>query len=239
MAEKIRLQKVLASRGLASRRGAEDLIAQGLVKVNGVVVTAMGVMVDPGLDLVEVDAGALKKREAQKTVVMLHKPQGYVTSKDRREGRIVMSLVADHPLVQDLNPVGRLDKDSTGLLLLTNDGILHYSLMDPEKHSPKEYLVATSPPPKLGQIKKMAQGMVIEGKQTRPARAWPDGADSFRIVLTEGRNRQIRKMCQKVGLEVKSLKRVRVGKVMLGDLREGKWRELSEREIKLLKGESI
>jgi pseudouridine synthase len=232
---KIRLQKILASRGLASRRGAEDLIARGLVKVNGQVVTQMGVLADPDVDRIEVDQPALEGIQAGLCMVMLNKPAGYATTRDEGEGRIVMQLVASHPKAGELNPVGRLDRDSCGLLLLTNDGRLGYSLLDPETHQEKEYVVEVEPAPTRSQLEKMASGLVLDGTKTRPAKVVPEGPSGFRIILTEGRNRQIRRMAQKVGLEVTSLKRVRVGSVRLGGLSEGKWRELTGVEVESLR----
>ncbi len=238
MSETVRLQKILAGRGLASRRGAEDLIARGLVRVNGRVVTEMGLKVDPDRDLVEVDQAGLKDLSSRLCVVMLNKPVGFSTTRDRTEGRIVMDLLADHPLAAELNPVGRLDRDSCGLLLFTNDGRLGYSLMDPQRHREKEYVVRVSTRPTSGQLEKLGRGVLLDGRPTRPAKVAPEGEAGFRITLTEGRNRQIRRMAEKVGLEVTSLKRVRIGPLRLGGLGEGKWRELTEEEEERLRQET-
>jgi len=137
----IRLQKVLADRGIASRRKAEELILAGKVRVNGQVVNILGTKVDPQADRIEVEHSAVLELKASRVVLALNKPVGYATTRDEGEGRIVMELIADHPRAAALNPVGRLDRDSRGLLLFTNDGVLHYALMDPERHLDKQYLL--------------------------------------------------------------------------------------------------
>lgn len=224
----------MADMGLASRRASEELIRQGKVRVNGQVVTELGTRVRPGTDRISLEEGALEGLRGRRTVLLLHKPPGYATTRDEGEGRIVTQLIASHPLAAALNPVGRLDRDSRGLLLFTNDGVLHYALMDPERHLEKEYAVQVRPAPKEGQLAKMAAGLVIEGQATRPCRTRSLGGDRFSIILTEGRNRQVRKMCAKVGLEVLDLCRIRQGPLELGGLAQGAWRELSASEIAML-----
>ncbi len=235
MVGQVRLQKVLAERGLASRRGAEALIAQGLVKVNGRVVTEMGLKVDPDKDLIEVDQAGLEAKAQDLAVLMLNKPEGIVTTRAEGEGRSVMDLVSAHPLAAQMNPVGRLDKDSCGLLLLTNDGRLQYAIVAPESHLDKEYEVSLSAPAMPGQLARMAEGVRLDGRPTLPARIKPINNTRFLMTLTEGRNRQIRRMAEKVGLEVARLRRLRVGPVELGGLAEGKWRALSPAELKSLR----
>jgi pseudouridine synthase len=229
-----RLQKVLAARGYASRRGAEKLIAEGRVRLNGETVHTMGLKVDPEKDRIEVDAEALQTIAKTRVVVMLYKPFGVVTTRSEAEGPSVLGLLEKHPLAQSLNPVGRLDKDSSGLLLLTNDGRLQYAIVDPASHVEKEYHVTCNVPPLPSQLKRLQEGMSVEGHRLRSCVVEKLDALSFRIILTEGRNRQIRKMVKKVGLEVRSLKRLRVGPLALGSLAPGSWRELSSKEIKAL-----
>ncbi len=232
--QSIRLQKAIADRGLASRRKAEELIVAGKVKVNGQVVTELGTKVDPAKDVLVVDGLALATLKASQVVLLLNKPTGYATTRDKAEGSIVMQLISRHPQAAELNPVGRLDRDSRGLLLFTNDGLLHYALMDPARHLEKEYEVRVGPAVNAGQLKKMAQGLAIDGVMTKPCKVEPMGEDGFRITLTEGRNRQIRKMAAKVGLTVLDLKRVRQGPVVLAGLPEGRFRELAPSEVAAL-----
>ena len=231
----VRLQKVLADQGYASRRGAEKLIADGFVRVNGEVVKTMGIKVDPKIDRVEVDPRAVQKIEKAKVVLMLNKPIGFVTTRSEGEGMTVIDLVRKHPHVSELNPVGRLDKDSCGLLLLTNDGVLQYAIVNPETHLEKEYEVRVSVPALPSQLKRMQEGMIVEGHKLRSCVVEKIDAMRFRIILTEGRNRQIRKMADKVGLKVTRLTRLRVGPILLGDLAEGKWREISHAELAAIK----
>jgi 23S rRNA pseudouridine2605 synthase len=231
----VRLQKVLAERGLASRRGAEKLIADGLVRVNGETVREMGSKVDPESDRIEVDQKTVERLGQSKVVLMLNKPVGFVTSKSLNEGMTVIDLVRKHPRFADLNPVGRLDKDSAGLLLLTDDGLLQYAIVNPETHLEKEYVVTCSVPALPSQLKRMQEGMTLEGHKLRSCVVDKIDAMNFRIILTEGRNRQIRKMAEKVGLKVTRLQRLRVGPQVLGDLKEGQWRQLSAAEVKALK----
>jgi 23S rRNA pseudouridine2605 synthase len=230
-----RLQKILAGRGFASRRGAEKLIAEGLVKVNGVVVREMGVKADPETDRIDVDTRSLATLDKAQVVVMLNKPVGFVTTKSEGEGMTVIDLVRRHPKSAELNPVGRLDKDSAGLLLLTNDGLLQYAIVNPQSHLEKEYLVTVTVPALPSQLKRMQEGMTLEGHKLRSCVVEKVDAMNFRIILTEGRNRQIRKMADKVGLKVSRLQRLRVGPQVLGDLKEGAWRELSHSELAKLR----
>ncbi|MEI7640576.1 MAG: pseudouridine synthase [bacterium] len=233
--EPIRLQKYLAEKGYASRRGAEKLIADGFVKVNGILITEMGIKVTPGQDTVEVNAKAISKINASKTVIMLNKPLGFVTTKSPDEGRNVMELIAKHPLASQMNPVGRLDKDSSGILLFTNDGLLQYAIVNPETHLEKEYEVTTEEDHTPSQLEKMTEGVMLDDSKTRPAPVKVTGPNKFNICLTEGRNRQVRRMCKKVGLTLIELRRVRINTLVLGDLRGGCWRELSLEEINALR----
>ncbi len=230
-----RLQKVLAARGLASRRGAEQLILDGWVQVNGVVVREMGTKVDPDQDRIEVDAERLAQKKETTRWVVLHKPTGVVTTRGEGEGPNVMSLLQGEPANADLWPVGRLDKDSSGLLLLCNDGVLGYALMDPATHLEKEYWVEVDADIGEGHLNKWRRGVKLDGGLTLPAQAWSVGTRSFHIVLTQGRNRQIRRMVEKLDLKVLALKRVRLGPLTIGDSEPGQWRALNTQEVQALR----
>lgn len=223
----MRLQKFLAAAGVCSRRHAEELIRSGRVAVNGARVTELGSKVDPEADRVAVDGRRVTAAETP-VYIALHKPRGFVTSCDHPGKRIVMELV-DVP--QRVFPVGRLDKESTGLLLLTNDGRLHQVLSHPSFDHEKEYEVDVERPLPDSALRRMAEGMPILNTRTRPARVTRLGERKFRIVLKEGRNRQIRRMVRRLGNEVIELKRVRVAGVRLGRLPEGQWRHLTPEEV--------
>jgi pseudouridine synthase len=222
----IRLQKHIADLGLASRRAAEKLISDGQVRVNGVVVTELGTRITPGLDTVEVAQAALLRKGPAGFV--LNKPVGYVTTKGEEEGPNILSLLP--PAAAKFAYAGRLDKDSRGLVLLLADGVLNYALTSPETHLEKEYLVEAAAVPASSQLEKMARGLSLSDGPTRPCRVSAAGGRRFRLWLTEGRNRQIRRMALKVGIEVTDLMRASIGPLALGGLAEGAWRELSPRE---------
>ncbi|MFP4030568.1 MAG: pseudouridine synthase [Desulfococcaceae bacterium] len=226
MGEPVRLQKFLSAAGVCSRRRGERYIQAGRVRVNGKVVTEMGTQVDPDADRVEFDGrpATIQKRSLY---LALHKPKGYVASCDQPKTPIVLDLI---DLPERVYPIGRLDKDSTGLLLLTNDGFLHHRLAHPSFDHEKEYLVTVDRKISDGALQKMADGLPVQGARTRPARVERLGPDRFRIILQEGRNRQIRRMVGKVGAEVVTLKRIRVAGVRLGGLAEGEWRHLTDAE---------
>jgi pseudouridine synthase len=230
-----RLNKVLAHQGHASRRDAEKLITAGRVKVNGVTVTELATRVDPSSDKVEVEPEALAQQEAALTWVMLNKPPGVVCTKADGEGPNVMSFLPEETQWQALRPVGRLDKESRGLIFLSNDGVLGYAILDPHTHLEKEYEVLVAE--RLGEshLDKFRAGMIVDGKRTRPAPCHMVGENRFRVSLSEGRNRQIRRMTDKMGVTVKDLFRVRIGPVLLGDLPEGRWRRLSADEVESLR----
>ena len=233
--ERVRLQKMLADCGVASRRRAEELIERGAVKVNGTV-AHIGDKVRPGHDRVTVN-GRKVVPAARKYYIMLHKPRGYVTTMHDDMGRkCVAELVADIPA--RLYPVGRLDRESEGLLLMTNDGAFANAILHPSRHVPKTYRVTVRPDIKEEQLTQFAVGMVIDGKKTAPADVRIITKQQNRVVLEiilhEGRNRQIRKMCEQLGLEVARLKRTAIGGIKLGMLAEGKWPELTQDEVKSL-----
>jgi 23S rRNA pseudouridine2605 synthase/23S rRNA pseudouridine2604 synthase len=226
MAE-MRLQKFLSGAGICSRRKGETYIKSGWVKVNGTTVTQLGVKVDPERDLVEVDSEAIESNAAS-IYIALNKPRGYVSSCHQPDEKIVLDLV---DLSDRIYPIGRLDKDSSGLLLLTNDGLLHHQLSHPSFNHEKEYEVKVAQALPVGALAKLTKGLPMMGTRTRPAAVQRISTRRFKIVLQEGKNRQIRRMVRKVGNQVVSLKRVRIANIKLGDLRTGSWRHLTPEEL--------
>jgi 23S rRNA pseudouridine2605 synthase len=230
---KIRLQKIISQNGIASRRKAEEMITKGVVKINGRV-ASLGDKADPKKDNVTVFGRSIGTKE--KTIYLaLYKPRGYIcTLKDDRERKCVVDLVKDVGV--RLYPVGRLDKDSEGLLLMTNDGSFANSVMHPSKHIAKTYRVTIASKVTEEQIAKLEEGIVIDGKKTLPCRVRTVTKEENRtvleIILYQGLNRQIRKMCDSLELNVKRLKRVQIGDIKLGMLSPGKYRELNEKDIK-------
>ncbi len=226
----MRLQKYLSAAGVCSRRKGEELIQEGRVSLNGVVVSELGTKVDPGFDLVEVEGKAIHLNR-KLVYIALHKPKDYVTSCDHKGEKVVVDLV---DVTERIYPVGRLDKDSTGLLLLTNDGRLHHKLSHPSFDHEKEYEVTVAKPIPDGALHHMAKGLPMMGTKTRAARIKRISARRFRIVLQEGKNKQIRRMVRKVGNHVAELKRIRIANVKLGRLSPGAWRHLSKTELSRL-----
>lgn len=235
---KQRLQKVLAQAGVASRRACEELIRQGRVQVNGQVVTELGTKVDPNLDEISVDGTPLSG-PAERVYLILNKPPGYISTADDPWGRpTVLDLV---PHRGRLYPVGRLDAESEGLLLLTNDGELTHRLTHPRYQQEKEYLVLVKGHPKEAILSRLRRGVDLEEGRTAPAkvsrvsrkerRETPPDTTWLRIVVHEGRKRQIRRICAAVGHPVQRLIRVRLGPLRLGPLKPGQWRPLSGREL--------
>lgn len=229
----MRLQKYLAQCGVASRRAAEKLISEGHVVVNGQKITEMGVQIDENTDQVSVD-GSIVMPETEKHYLAYNKPTGEVTTMSDPEGRAtVMDHFRDYPV--RLFPVGRLDYDSEGLLLLTNDGELMNQLLHPSFEIPKGYLTKVSNMVTDKEIEQLKKGVFIDGKLTSPASVRLIRYDTFStdllITIHEGRNRQIRKMIDAIGHQVVRLKRVRFGPVFLGDLPCGMWRKLTEKEL--------
>jgi 23S rRNA pseudouridine2605 synthase/23S rRNA pseudouridine2604 synthase len=224
----MRLQKFLSEAGVCSRRRGEAYIKAGLVKVNGKTVTELGTKVDPESDAVQFE-GRFIEGKCRRFYIALNKPPGYVTSCRQPGDQTVMDLLKTSERVY---PVGRLDKDSRGLLLLTNDGRVHHRLSHPSFDHEKEYEVTVAKPIADGALRAMAKGMPMMGTKTRPAHVKKISARRFRITLKEGRNRQIRRMVRKVGNQVVDLKRIRISDVELGNLAEGQWRHLTARERK-------
>lgn len=235
--ELVRLQKMLADCGVDSRRKCEDLIRRGSVKVNGKV-AAIGDKVDPYSDKVYVKGKRVTAAAKPKyRYIMLNKPRGYVTTMNDERGRkCVKELIED--IEERVYPIGRLDKDSEGMLLLTNDGDFANHIMHPKKHINKVYRVTVRPAISEEMVEKLQTGIVLDGRKTAPAQVRvvtkQEGRVVLEIVIREGRNRQIRRMCESLGLEVARLKRIAVGTVKLGGLKQGMYRDLSADEVKRL-----
>lgn len=235
--EKIRISKYLSEQGIMSRRTADEEISAGRVSVNGKT-AELGQKIDPGRDVVTYK-GKPVGGEVRKVCIMLNKPRGYITTMEDERGR---KCVAD--LVSDVGvrvyPIGRLDRDSEGLLLLTNDGELANMLTHPKYHKPKVYTVKVRGEVDEKTIERLGRPFNIDGYITKPAEVKKlgeaDGITSLSIRLFEGRNRQIRKMCDKCSLEVAELRRISIGEIRLGELPSGKWRQLDPAQIKKLKG---
>ncbi|HAU65930.1 MAG: Pseudouridine synthase [Candidatus Uhrbacteria bacterium GW2011_GWF2_39_13] len=225
-----RLNKYLAERGFCSRRQADALIASGKVKVNGAVAT-LGLKVDDRDDIV-VLGQEIEKKRPQLIYLVFHKPVGIITSVDAFAKDSVRSFLR---LQNHLFPVGRLDVASSGLLILTNDGALSEKITHPRYHHEKEYLVSVDKPVRREDLRVMAEGMMILGTLTKKAQVKKNADQRFQIILTEGRNRQIRRMCEQLGYEVKALKRTRVMNIELGDLPSGHTRPLTQKELRELK----
>ena len=227
-----RLQKCISEAGVASRRAAETMISAGRVTVNGQT-AQLGAQADPETDIICIDGRPLPSR-APKRYIMLNKPRGYVTTMHDEHGRkTVADLVAS--LGERLYPVGRLDLDSEGLLILTNDGEIANCLMHPSHEIPKTYEVDVAG----GDLAVAAEAMhavtELEGYHVRPAEVTVLAPDRLSVTIHEGRNRQVRRMFDAIGHQVVSLKRVRFGPLQLGDLQRGNWRYLTDEEVQKLK----
>lgn len=235
--EKIRLQKILSDSGICSRRKAEELISQGLVKVNGKTAKLGDKANDKDVIIVNGERVRYSKKR-KKIYIMLNKPRGYVTTmSDELDRRCVTELLEG---VEDrVYPVGRLDRNSEGLLLFTNDGKFANDIMHPSRHISKTYRVTVHSKITDEQIVALTEGVELDGRLTLPATVNVE-LDSpersvMRITIREGRNRQIRRMCEAVGLEVVRLRRTSIGPVKLGMLKPGAWRELTAEELRALR----
>ena len=233
--EPIRLQKFISQCGIASRRKAEELILQGSVKINGKT-AVLGDKVNPS-DKVFVKGKRIVMPKAKYRYIMLNKPRGFITTMNDERGR---KCVAE--LVQDVGervyPIGRLDKDSEGMLVFTNDGEFANKVMHPKNSVYKIYRVTVRPSIDEEQIIKLETGIMLDGKKTAPAIVHVIHKEQGRVVLEmilhEGKNREIRRMCEAVGLQVARLKRTQIGCVKMGMLKQGDWRDLTEQEVKKL-----
>ena len=233
----VRLQKLLSAAGVASRRAAERLISEGRVSVNGQVVRELGTKADPDRDDIRVD-GRRVGQAARPLYFLLNKPRGYVTTRSDPEGRpTVLALLPD--VRGYVYPVGRLDYDSEGLLLLTNDGDLAARLTHPSHEVPREYHARVLGVPDAHDLHRLARGIVLDGRRTAPAQArllrtiGPHAMLS--ITLHEGRTRQVRRMCEAIGHPVADLRRVRIGPIVDEKLKLGSYRALTAKEIAALK----
>ena len=230
-----RLQKLISAAGIASRRSAEQLILAGRVLVNGVP-AGLGQSADPETDEILVDGVPLRGPK-ERTYILLNKPRGYVTTlRDERGRPTVAELVADAG--KRLFPVGRLDMDSDGLLLMTDDGALANGLMHPSHEVTKTYRTWVSGDVAAA-LPLLGEAMEIDGYRIRPAQVHRVAEDVLEIVIHEGRNRQVRKMCAAAGLRVRRLTRIAEGPLRLGDLPVGQWRYLTENEIEALKNSHV
>src|SRR5688500_8175644 len=241
----IRLQKILSSAGIASRRTAETLIVEGRVTVNGTAVTELGSKADPDRDDIRVD-GRRVKTPTRRRYILLNKPRGYITSRsDPQQRPTVLDLLTTGGVREYVYPVGRLDYDSEGLLLLTSDGELAEQLMHPRHGIGREYHVRVHGVPDEKAMARLRKGIALDGGRTAPATV-----DLHKVVETErgpyailsmviyeGRNRQIRRMCEAVGHPVSRLRRVRIGSIQDSHIRPGEFRDLSETEVASLKRE--
>ncbi|MGN0150319.1 MAG: pseudouridine synthase [Clostridia bacterium] len=239
MGEIVRLQKYIAMSGIASRRAAEGIIAEGRVKVNGKTVTEQGVKVEIGADKVDVDNKPIKLKD-KKYYIMLNKPVGYVsTVKDQFDRPTVVDIIKED-IDTRIFPVGRLDYDTEGLLLLTNDGDFTYRVTHPKFHMDKTYIATIKGGMTISGINHLRRGVKIEDYVTSPAEVEIldafDGKTTVKITIHEGKNRQVRKMFEAIGCKVIGLQRIKIGIVELGHLPLGRWRHLTSHEINYLMG---
>lgn len=219
----MRLNKYIASLNIASRREADKLIKEGKVKINGETI------INPAFQVEEKDKVACDIDKSEKIYIKLNKPKGYVVSNNKKEGKPIYKLLDEK--LKNLYPVGRLDKDSMGLIIFTNDGVFSRKIIGEKSECEKEYYVKLNDTILDGALKKLEFGISLDGKKLKPAIVKRASKNSFNIILKEGRNRQIRRMCEKVGFEVVVLKRLRISDIYLNDLEEGKFEYLTKEEI--------
>lgn len=230
MSERVRIARYLASCGLGSRRGCEELINQGRVKVNDSQVASLGLSVDPRTDVVTVDGKIAEPREL--VYYLLNKPVGFTTTRaDRFAARVITELVADDPPVW---PVGRLDRETSGLIILTNDGELTERLTHPSYQKEKEYLVTTESPLTKDEITMIRRGVTLEDGMIVPDAFERVGDKTYRIIVHEGRKRLIRRIIAHIRANLVKLERIRIGSLVLGDVAPGDWRPLTSEEKELL-----
>ncbi len=237
--ESMRLHKYMALCGVASRRAAELMIRGGRVTVDGTVMREMGSSVT-GVERIELD-GEVILPESQTVYILLHKPEGYVSTASDPQGRpTVLSLL--NGVEERVYPVGRLDWDSSGLLLLTNDGDMTHRLTHPRHEISKCYIALVEGVPSGHTLNALRRGIYLDGKKTAPAQAFcvplHDGSAELELTIREGRNRQVRRMCEEVGHPVRALKRIAIGGLYLGELAEGEWRYATPEDLSKMTGES-
>ena len=236
----MRINKYIASCGIASRRKAEEIILQKRVKVNGKVVEELSFNIDENNDTVEID-GVQIGLDEKEVYIVLNKPEGYITTvKDQFDRPSVLDLVGD--IKERIYPIGRLDYETSGLLILTNDGDLTYKLTHPKHEVDKTYMAIVKGIPTIDEMKKFEEGLYIEDYKTAPAKiriAKKDEEKNYAICeikIHEGRNRQVRKMCRAIDHPVLRLRRVAMGKITLKETKVGEYRHLTKEEIEYLKG---
>lgn len=233
----VRLQKFLARAGVASRRASEKLIEAGRISVNGQVVTELGTKVDPEADEVRLD-GAPVRKAAEAVTLMLNKPAGYLTSMKDPQGRPCVAQLVPLDEFPALYPLGRLDYDTTGLLLFSTDGELGNAVLHPSHHVDKTYRALMKGKPSEAALDRLRSGVVLDDGPTQPAEvrlAGRKGKNAYvEIIIHEGRKRQVKRMCEAIGHPVLQLHRASFGPLELGDLPEGKYRVLSEQEVAAL-----
>lgn len=228
-----RLQKILSQAGIASRRASEQLMLEGRVTVNGVTVRELGTKADPAHDDIRVDGRRVKGAERHR-YILLNKPRGYVTTRSDPQRRpTVLDLVGG--VREYIYPVGRLDFDSEGLLILTNDGELAAGLTHPRHGIARVYDVRVAGDPDRHDLERLARGVLIEGRRTHPAEVKALGPGHFTIAIREGRNRQVRQMCDAIGHPVDALRRIAIGPISDRQLKPGQWRELKDEEVRRLR----
>lgn len=231
-----RLQKFMASCGVASRRKCEEIILSGKVKVNGVLINEVGTKIDPINDIVEYN-GVVITKEENKVYIMLNKPEGYISSVKDEKGRLTILDIVK--VKERVYPIGRLDYDSSGLLLLTNDGEIYNKIIHPRVELIKKYIAVVKGEITEKDIKKFEIGIDIGGYITAPAQIQILSKDvdvtTVEIGIHEGKNRQIRKMCAALNHEVLSLKRISIGEIKLGYLKRGEYRSLTDIELNYIK----
>ncbi len=231
----IRLQKYLANCGVASRRKSEEYILNGRVKVNDIVVNTLGSKINPEYDIIKVDNNTINMN-GEYIYIMLHKPEGYITSvKDQFNRETVLDLIN---LDKRIFPVGRLDYETSGLLILTNDGTLTFKLTHPKHEVKKRYTAKVIGHPKESSLENFRNGLYIDGYKTSKAEVSKLNEDNkyttLKITISEGKNRQVRKMCDAIGHKVVTLKRISTGQLELGDLKKGEYRHLTKKEVEYL-----
>lgn len=233
----MRLQKYMSQCGVASRRKSEKMIEEGVVKLNNKIVTEQGIDIDPNKDIVMVNDKVIKLEE-NKIYIILNKPLGYVTTMDdEKDRKIVTDLIED--VNERIYPIGRLDMDTSGLLLLTNDGKVTNKITHPRNEIVKKYIAIVEGTPNKGELTRFRSGVIIDGKKTSPAKMKIiknyETESILEIEINEGRNRQIRKMCEAINHPIKKLKRISIGEIQLGGLEVGEWRYLDEEEMNYIK----
>jgi pseudouridine synthase len=228
-----RLQKILSQAGIASRRASEKLMLEGRVSVNGTTITELGTKADPSHDDIRVDGRRIKAAERHR-YLLLNKPRGYVTTRsDPHKRATVLDLLKG--VREYIYPVGRLDYDSEGLLILTNDGDLAARLTHPRHGVARVYEARVLGVPDAHDLSRLSKGIAIDGRRTEPAEVVALGPSLLRITVREGRNRQVRKMCDAIGHPVEELRRVAIGPIRDPRLKTGYWRDLSPQEVEKLR----